>query len=94
MHFLALGGGGDKDPAPIVCDEVIGFAFAAYLLPFTPANIILIFILFRFFDILKPYPAGLIDSRLEGGAGIVLDDVVAGVYANAAAHIILRFVTI
>ncbi len=96
-HFIAqgaVGAGGDKDPAPIICDEVIGFAFAAYLLPFTLANIILVFILFRIFDILKPYPAGLIDSRLEGGAGIVLDDVVAGIYANAVAHIILGWVPV
>jgi phosphatidylglycerophosphatase A len=39
---------------------------------------------FRVFDVLKPFPAGTIDRRLAGGAGVVLDDVVAGLYANLA----------
>jgi phosphatidylglycerophosphatase A len=84
---------GGKDPAPIVCDEIIGFCVAAFLLPFTLFNLILVFIIFRFFDILKPFPAGLIDRRLEGGTGIVLDDVVAGIYTNVTAQIIIRFVS-
>ncbi|MEE9614271.1 MAG: phosphatidylglycerophosphatase A [Thermodesulfobacteriota bacterium] len=81
-----------KDPSCIVLDEIVGFGAATFLLPFTAQNVILAFILFRFFDILKPYPAGLIDSRLPGGAGIVLDDVAAGIYANVTAQIAIRFV--
>lgn len=84
---------GGKDPSPIVCDEIIGFCVAAFALPFSLFNAILVFILFRFFDILKPFPAGLIDRRLGGGAGIVLDDVAAGIYANVAAQVITRLVS-
>jgi len=49
----------------------------------------LVFILFRIFDIVKPYPVSFLDKRLKGGTGIVLDDIGAGIYANIAAHIIL-----
>jgi len=47
------------------------------------------FLLFRIFDILKPYPIGMIDRRIKGGLGIVLDDIVAGAFANIGARIIL-----
>ncbi|MBW7956746.1 MAG: phosphatidylglycerophosphatase A [Deltaproteobacteria bacterium] len=82
----ALGG---KDHPSIIADEISGYLVGIFLIPFTPFNAILVFILFRFFDILKPYPAGLLDRRLGGGAGIVLDDLVAGVYANISAHAVL-----
>jgi phosphatidylglycerophosphatase A len=84
---------GGNDPAPIVCDEIIGFCVASFLLPFTLFNVILVFILFRFFDILKPFPAGLIDRVLKGGTGVVLDDVVAGIYTNVAAQTIIWFIS-
>ncbi|MFQ5354419.1 MAG: phosphatidylglycerophosphatase A [Thermodesulfobacteriota bacterium] len=80
---------GTKDPSEVVCDEVAGFLAAFFLIPFTLFNAILVFILFRFFDIVKPYPVSYIDRTLPGGAGIVLDDIMAGIYANIAAHIIL-----
>ncbi|MEK7773817.1 MAG: phosphatidylglycerophosphatase A, partial [Deltaproteobacteria bacterium] len=50
---------GENDPAIVVIDEVSGFLISIFLIPFTAFNVILVFILFRFFDILKPYPAGL-----------------------------------
>ncbi|MBI5888394.1 MAG: phosphatidylglycerophosphatase A [Deltaproteobacteria bacterium] len=78
-----------KDPSQIVCDEVCGFLAAFFLIPFTVFNLILVFILFRFFDIVKPYPINSIDKRLGGGLGITLDDVMAGVYANLTAHMII-----
>ena len=80
---------GSKDPSEVVCDEVAGYLMAFFLIPFTPFNAILVFILFRIFDIVKPYPVSLIDRKLTGGAGIVLDDIAAGIYANIAAQIIL-----
>ncbi len=82
---------GGKDPKSIVCDEVCGFLVSIFLVPFTFFNVILVFILFRIFDILKPCPIGLIDRKVKGGLGIVLDDVAAGVYANIGAHIIIWF---
>ncbi len=81
---------GKKDPSHIVCDEALGFLVAFFLLPFSVFNLILVFILFRFFDILKPYPIGLVERGLRGGLGITADDAVAGVYANIAANVILR----
>lgn len=78
-----------KDPSEIVCDEVCGFLVAFFLIPFTVFNLILVFILFRFFDIVKPYPINFIDKKLGGGLGITLDDVMAGVYANLTAHMII-----
>lgn len=80
-----------KDPGLIVCDEIVGFCVAAFMVELTLINIILVFILFRIFDILKPLPVSLIDKKVEGGLGIVLDDIAAGVYANIAAHIILGY---
>ncbi len=81
-----MGGG---DPSSIVCDEIAGFLASIFLIPFSWFNAILVFILFRFFDILKPYPIRLMERRIKGGPGIVLDDIMAGFYANISAHIIL-----
>ena len=70
----------EKDPSCIVIDEVIGFLVASLVIPVTALNIVFIFLLFRFFDIVKPFPVGLIDRKIGGGLGVVLDDVVAGLY--------------
>lgn len=85
----AIGIFGKKDPKEITIDEVAGGLVAFFLIPFTPFNAILVFLLFRFFDILKPYPAGYIDRRVPGGSGVVLDDVASGVYTNIIVHIFL-----
>ncbi|MEE8575579.1 MAG: phosphatidylglycerophosphatase A [Thermodesulfobacteriota bacterium] len=82
---------GKKDPSSIVIDEIAGFLVAMFLIPFTLINVIIVFLLFRFFDIVKPYPISLADKRLHGGLGIVLDDIIAGVFANIAIRIILTF---
>ncbi len=82
---------GEKDSSRITCDEISGVLFAFFLIPFTAFNAILVFLLFRFFDIVKPYPAGMIDSKVEGGLGVVLDDTAAGIYANISAQIVLWF---
>lgn len=76
---------GRKDPQVIVIDEIVGFLFANFLNPLKLASLILAFILFRFFDIVKVFPAAKAE-KLPGGYGIVADDVVAGAYA----FIILR----
>lgn len=81
---------GEKDPKQIVIDEAAGFLVAVFLLPFTAFNLILAFILFRIFDIVKPWPVRLIDKKIEGGVGIVLDDVAAGVLANICAQAVIR----
>jgi len=69
-----------NDPRPVVIDEIIGQLIALTAVPLHPGAVVLGFLLFRFFDILKPFPANWIDRHLHGGLGIVLDDVVAGLY--------------
>ena len=70
-----------KDPGVVVIDEVIGMLITLIGAPNNPLIWMAGFLLFRFFDIFKPYPIRLIDQRLNGGMGIVLDDVLAGVYS-------------
>ena len=69
-----------KDPQIIVADEIVGFMIANFLTPLRWAPVLLGFLLFRVFDIAKVYPAARLE-KLPGGAGIVLDDVLAGIYA-------------
>ena len=64
----------------IVIDEVIGFMIANYLAPARLAPLVLAFLLFRCFDITKLFPAARLE-KLPGGMGIVLDDVMAGLYS-------------
>ena len=70
-----------EDPAEVVIDETAGLLLALFLLPATGFNLCLGFVLFRLFDILKPYPIRRLE-KIGGGPGIVLDDLLAGVYGN------------
>ncbi len=83
---------GKKDPGSVVADEIVGYCVTIFTLPFTPVTVILAFILFRFFDILKPFPVNYLDKHVGGGLGIVLDDLGAGVMAGIVLNIIMRFV--
>ena len=71
---------GRKDPGVIVIDEVAGMMVAVLLLPRTPGVLLCAFLLFRLFDIWKPFPAREAQA-LRGGFGVVIDDLIAGVYA-------------
>ena len=71
-----------KDDGRIVVDEIAGFLVTTVLVRPAWGSVILGFIFFRFFDILKPWPVRGIDRKCAGGLGVVLDDVVAGVYAG------------
>jgi phosphatidylglycerophosphatase A len=76
---------GRKDPGKVVVDEVAGQLIALMAVPAglwtgLPVPVIVAFILFRFFDIVKPYPANKLE-RIPGGLGIMADDLVAGLYA-------------
>jgi phosphatidylglycerophosphatase A len=75
------------DPAEVVIDETAGQLLTLFLLPQTWLNLSLGFILFRLFDILKPYPIRR-SEKLGGGAGIVVDDLLAGVYASLCLRIL------
>ena len=81
---------GRKDDLRIVIDEIMGYLITMLWLPKTLFFIILGFFLFRFFDIFKPPPIRLLE-RVKGGYGVVLDDVLAGVYANIVLQIISYF---
>ena len=83
---------GKKDDPRIVIDEVMGFLITMLWLPKTILFIILGFFLFRFFDILKPFPIRQWERRLKGGWGVVLDDVMAAIYANIILHLISLFI--
>jgi phosphatidylglycerophosphatase A len=71
----------EKDSGMVVIDEVVGMWVALIPIALTPLSIGLAFILFRFFDILKPWPIGWLDKKLRGPMGVMLDDVMAGIYA-------------
>ncbi len=80
---------GQKDDQRIVIDEIMGFLVTMLWVPKTAILIIIGFFLFRFFDILKPFPTRRLEKKMKGGYGVVLDDVLAGVYANIILQIIL-----
>ncbi len=77
-----------EDPKQVVIDEMIGVWIAILGLPLTSFNLIAGFILFRFFDIAKPLGVRQLES-IEGGWGVMLDDVLAGVYANVVLQMII-----
>ncbi len=70
------------DPRIVVIDEIVGQMIALAAVPLHPLFIIPGFVFFRFFDILKPFPVGWLDSHIHGGLGIMCDDVAAGLYAS------------
>lgn len=80
---------GRVDPGEIVIDEVAGFLLTVIFIPFTWLTLIAGFFLFRFFDILKPPPVKTIEKKVKGGLGIVLDDLLAGVYAHLSLRLLL-----
>jgi phosphatidylglycerophosphatase A len=70
-----------KDPSTIVWDEALGFLLAMTAAPPGWPWILVGFVLFRFFDILKPWPIRVLDRKVRGGLGIMLDDLLAGAMA-------------
>jgi len=79
------------DHPGIVWDEIVGYLVSMLYIPFNIKYIIAGFILFRFFDITKIWPINNIDKKIPGGIGIMLDDVLAGIYVNMILHIIYYY---
>lgn len=77
---------GKKDPGIVVIDEVAGMLITLALLPVSLTGVFLGFLLFRVFDVIKPWPAAQVE-HLHGGLGIMADDVFAGIYS----YLVLRF---
>jgi phosphatidylglycerophosphatase A len=80
---------GRDDPSHVVIDEVAGQILALALTGATVSGCAMGFLLFRAFDVIKPWPCGPLE-RLHGGLGIMADDLMAGLYANVALQLLLH----
>lgn len=80
---------GEHDHGAIVWDEIIGFALTMLWVPISLPSLVVGFILFRFFDITKPWPIRWFDQKVHGGVGIMLDDLLAALPALAILHLLL-----
>jgi phosphatidylglycerophosphatase A len=78
----------EHDSHKIVLDEIVGYLGATLFLAPTWEHTLLAFVVFRALDVLKPWPANAIDRDLPGGAGVVLDDVVSGLYSNVVTRVL------
>jgi phosphatidylglycerophosphatase A len=79
---------GVHDHGAIVWDEFAGFFITMFMVPVSWLSILVGFILFRFFDILKPWPISIADKKLTSGFGIMFDDILAGLFALVLMHLI------
>ena len=77
------------DPGCVVWDEMVGLWLTLFALPLDPVSIVGGFLLFRLFDIVKPWPISWCDRNIKEGAGIMVDDLVAGVLAALVLRVIL-----
>ena len=80
------------DPGIVVIDEIVGQLIALAAAPNHPGAALLGFVMFRLFDISKPFPANWLDRHIHGGLGIMLDDVVAALYALLVLQLIWKYV--
>ena len=79
---------GGVDPAPVILDEVVGMLITLAFLPVNITGAIVGFLLFRLFDVVKPWPANRLEA-LHGGLGVMADDAMAGVYGNVAMRLLV-----
>jgi phosphatidylglycerophosphatase A len=79
---------GGIDPGPIVLDEVVGMLITLAFIPMDITSALIGFVLFRIFDVIKPFPARRLEA-LHGGLGVMADDAMAAIYANIALRIVL-----
>lgn len=81
---------GSHDDGRVVVDELVGMWITLWMIPVSIGWFLTGFLLFRLLDILKPYPANMIDRTWPGARGVVFDDIVAGIYAQAILRLLLR----
>jgi phosphatidylglycerophosphatase A len=79
---------GGIDPGPVVIDEVLGMLLTLAFIPVGWSGALAGFVLFRIFDVIKPYPANRFE-RLHGGFGIMADDAMAGIYSNLSLRLLM-----
>ena len=82
---------GDQDPKAVVIDEVVGLLVVMISLPLSWPSLLAGFILFRAFDVIKPPPIRFLERTVPGGYGVVLDDVLAAIYAHITLRILALF---
>ena len=82
---------GQHDPGGIVWDEMVAYWLTVAFIPVTWQWWVLAFVLFRFFDIVKPWPIRLAERKFGGGLGIMLDDIIAAAFAMAIMFVLSRF---
>ena len=78
------------DDSSIVWDEIAGMLITMIAVPMTWQTLLTGFLLFRFFDIAKPWPISFLDKNVHGGIGIMMDDVLAGLFSLGCMHLILH----
>lgn len=83
---------GTHDSGEIVIDEVAGYLITMALLPVTWKSAVLGFILFRILDILKPFPIGMLDKKIQGGVGVMADDIAAGIIASVLLQVAMSYI--
>lgn len=82
---------GVHDHSGIVWDEFVGFWITMFAAPSGLIWLVVGFVIFRIFDIWKPWPIYIVDDKIEGGLGIMLDDVIAGVYSLIVMQVLVFF---
>lgn len=80
----------EHDSQEVVVDEVAGFLVTMTWVPFTWANVLLAFGIFRLLDIIKPFPISYADRNIKGGVGVVADDLIAGILGNVVLQLLLQ----
>ncbi|TNE59100.1 MAG: phosphatidylglycerophosphatase A [Alphaproteobacteria bacterium] len=85
---------GDKDPSSVVIDEVAGQWLVLAFVPLTAKGYLVAFALFRFFDILKPWPVSYADQKIAGGLGVMADDIIAGLYALLCTLVLAQVISL
>ncbi len=83
---------GVHDHPAIVWDEIVGYLLTMVAVPIGWFWVVLGFVLFRLFDIWKPWPIGYLDRRVSGGVGIMLDDLLAALYASIVMQVVLYLI--
>jgi phosphatidylglycerophosphatase A len=83
---------GVDDHSGIVWDEIIGMWATLFLAPTGWLPMLIGFVLFRFFDMVKPWPISVADKRMHGGFGVMFDDLLAAVYAGVSLQLIMYFI--
>lgn len=82
------------DDKSVVWDEIVGYLVTMFMVPYSWYWMVLGFFVFRFFDIVKPYPIHLIDSKMHNSFGIMFDDVVAGLYGFVTMQLLIYITTL